>query len=102
MPTGNFIEIPTRGKRFDWPQSLIPASADNPFSGLSRINLRTNPLAELVEGPDALDVHAKLLQARVGEMQVCVVETRHDEMSVEIDHLRLISFELLEIECLAN
>src|SRR5579864_3461135 len=33
---------------------------------------------------------------------MCVIEARHDEMSFEIDNLRLISFKPLEIERLAH
>src|SRR5208282_6747327 len=102
MSLGNFIEIPARGRDFYWPQSFVPAGADDPLTGLGFFDSFREALAQFVERFHAGDVDAHLRGTGIVEMQVGVVESGHDEVSAEIDDLRLRAFEPEDVDGLAD
>src|SRR5580704_7914781 len=102
MTIGNFIEIPARGRDFNRPESFIPAGADDPLTGLGVFDSFREALAQFVERLHAGHVDAHLGAAAIVEMQVRVVESGHDEVSVEIDDLRLRAFESENVDTFAD
>ena len=61
----------------------------NPFAGLVIFQAIANALLKFSNGFDAGEIYLQLCVGRAEKMDMRVVETRHDELFMEIDHTRV-------------
>src|SRR5579864_6886862 len=92
MPIRYFVQIPARRRNFDGPQGFVPSRSQNPISRLRLLDLLLYSRAQFIQRLRARTVDAKLHLPRIVKMEMGVVKSGHDEMSVQVDHVRLRPF----------
>src|SRR4029077_7382133 len=85
MVAGNLVYIPARGDGLDGPEVFVPAAAQNPVPRGGRFDLSANAFAKLVERLHADEIDVQTLGPAFGKVDVRVIESRHDELSAQID-----------------
>src|ERR1700722_8675532 len=86
---GYGIEIVARGEFFLGPQRVVPAIDHDPFAGLVIFQTITDALLKFGERFRAFGVDFELSIGRTREVQMRVVESGHNELTVKIDDFRL-------------
>ena len=81
---------------------MIPAFAHDPFARRRCLGTRGDALLHLRQRLNADQVDVQLFHAAGCKMHVGIIESWHDEMSAEIDNLRVLAFELLDLVIGAN
>ena len=83
------VEILPAGKFLYRPQRVIPSGSDDPFSRPKFFKPRANPLLKLFDGFRTSQVHFQL-DVRAGrKMEMRIIETRHRELAMQVDHASL-------------
>src|SRR5260370_32450141 len=81
------IELMAVGKSFIGPEGLIPASAGDPFACFVLRDGDGDALLHFLRGSHARERECELVGTRATEKHVGIIESRHDELALEIDGL---------------
>src|SRR6266496_4750454 len=87
MIGSDFIDVPTRGKFLTVPQGFVPAEASNPFCGSGSRQPLANALAEFFDGASTGQVDCEFFETSLDQMHVSIVESLHDEASLQVDNV---------------
>src|SRR5439155_22981903 len=75
----DLINVPAAGQFFHRPQGVIPSAAGDPFARLGGLYPRANTIAKFGQRFDARQVNREPPEACASEMEMGIVESRHDE-----------------------
>ena len=96
VPARDRVEVLAGGQGLRGPQRVVPAAAKDPLAPLTRFgggDVGADTGLHLREGTRADEIHRQPLLAGAGHVGVRVVEAGHGEGALEVDDVRLLSFE---------
>src|SRR5437762_6373309 len=95
MIPGLRINILAAGKPLIGPFRVVPALPHQPFSGSSGFRAGRYALLHLLQGFGSNQVCVEFFKSAGRKMGVSIVESRHNKVAAQINHLGLGAFELL-------